>query len=434
MKKRFLALILALAMAFAMLTGCGNSSSSSSDSSAAGDSSSSSSDGVIQLNFPSIWVGSDSKADVFGKIVEGFNEEYAGKYEIVIEEQTDYDLYADKLRTQITTGDAPDIFTLDNYADLELFAESGKLMDLTDFLAQDEISELFLEGAVEGATVDGVSYGFPYENAVIPLMYNERLLDAAGVEAFPTTFEELWDLADALESNGIYPFTLSTADNAWFAMLWYSYAVAAAGGPDVYENGLDDPAFVEAAEIIQKIFQHTSSDAVGADATVANGHFFNERSGLYTNGSWILGRIQSEGVEGLYDNLGISPGLSLNGENGNSYISQVQAYFAAAKQDDPAKQEAVEAFFTYILDPDRVLELSISSGSLFAIKVDSTQYEDPIQSEIVAQSNDASFTIGHFEGSVSTAVAEEFPSALESLVLGDVDAQGFVDLLKAADQ
>lgn len=442
MKKRYLALGLAVAMAVSSIAACGSSGSTKDTAAAGGETqaaaqgetqAAASSGGEIELSFPCIWVGSDIKAAVFGQMVEGFNTEYAGKYKVVIEEQTDYDLYRDKIRTQISTGDAPDIFTLDNMADLTLFASSGKLMDLTEFLASDEMASKFIDGKVDAAKIDGVNYGFPYEDAVIPIMYNKKLMDAAGAE-IPTSYDELFDACEKLKASGVFPTTQMTANNAWTSMLWYSYAVAACGGPDAYKNGLDDPAFVKAAEIIKKMFDYTSSDAVGADATVVNGHFFNERAAIYTNGAWILGRIKSEGVEGLYDNLVVQPGLSYEGKNGNAYVNQVQAYFAAAKQDDPAKQEAVEAFFSYICDPDKVLELANSSGSLFAIAIDSTKLENPVQAEIVKQANEADFMIGHFQGSVSTPVANAFPAALEALVLGDITPEEFVEELKAADK
>ncbi len=441
MKKRLLAFGLVVIMGISLLAGCGNSNNGSSSAGnketgaeTAAESGEASTGGEVELTFPCIWVGTDSKAEVFGKMVEGFNTEYAGQYKIKIEEQTDYDLYRDKLRTQISTGTTPDIFTVDSYADLELFAQSGYLMDLTDFLADSEMSNLFAEGMIEGAKVDGVNYGFPYENAVIPIMYNKNLLEQVGVENVPTSYDELWDVCEKLQATGIFPTTQMTANNAWTSMLWYSYAVAAAGGADVYTRGLDDPAFVKAAEIMQKMFEYTSSDAVGADATVVNGHFFNERAAIYTNGTWILGRIKTEAVEGLYDNLAITPGLSLDGQNGGAYVTQVQAYFAAAKQDDPAKEEAVKAFFKYICDPDRVLELANSSGALFAINIDASKITDPVQAEIAQQCSDAAFLIGHFQGMNSTAVVTEFPAALESLVLGDITPEEFVEQLKAADE
>jgi len=432
-KKNLEVLIIVLLLGLSTLAACGNSANNTTqpETSKTNDNSS---DEVITLTFPCIWVGADSKAEVFGNMVRGFNEEYAGKYEVIIEEQTDYDAYEDKIRTLVSTGAAPDIFTMGTYADLELFSKSGKLMDLTEFLESEGMAGRFVEGVVDNAKIEGVNYAFPYENAVISIMFNERLLDEAGVEAIPQTYEELWEACEALQAINIIPTTQMTNDNAWTSMLWYSYALAACGGPDVYENGLDDPAFVEAAEILKKMFDYTSSDAIGADATVVNGHFFNERAAIYTNGSWILGRIQTEGVEGLYDNLALSAGLSVNGENGGAYVNAVQAYIAAGVQEDPAKEEAVKAFFKYITEADKIVELSNSSGALFAIDIDASSITDPLLSEIAQQSSDAPFMIGHFQASVSTAVVNEFSAALESLVLGDVTAEGFVEQLKAADE
>lgn len=390
------------------------------------------SNGITELSFPNIWVGNDSKAEVFGQMIDGFNKEYEGKYKIVVEEQTDYDAYRDKIRTQISTGNPPDIFTFEDRSSLELYASSGKLMDLTEFLNEDEMKARFKDGQIEMGQVDGINYAFPYESAVIPIMFNQKLLESSGVEQIPSSFEELWDACEKLKAKDIIPVCQMTNDNAIFSVYWYSYLLAAVGGENVYEDGLDNPAFEKAAELMVKMFDYTSSDAVGADATVANGHFFNERAAIYSNGTWIFGRIKNEGVDNLYDNIKISPGLSIDGKNGGAYISTTQAYFAAAKQEDANKEEAVKAFFKYITEPSKVTELAESSGALFAINIDASKLSDTLQAEVVKQSNEASFTIGHFNSEMPTTVVNAFPAALESLVLGEVTPQEFVQQLKDA--
>lgn len=425
MKKRVAVLMAVCLTLIGVLAACGGGKEAKTTNS--------SDNGIITLKFPSIWVGSDSKAEVFGKMVKDFNEEYKGQIEVMLEEQTDYDAYRDKIRTQLSTGSAPDIFTVESYADLELFVESGKLMDITSFLSESNMSERFLDGLVDTAKIEGVNYGFPYENAYIPAIYNMKLLEQAGVTEIPESFEELWNLCEKAKAEGIFPITQMTNDNAWTSMLWYSYALASCGGPDVYEKGLDDSAFVEAAEIMKKMFEYTSPDAIGADATVVNGHFFNERAAIYTNGTWILGRIQTEGAEGLYDHLQIGPSLSEKGQNGGGYLNVVQAYICAGAQENPKREEAIQKFFEFITREDKIIELSNSSGSTFAFETDVAKIENELQADIITKGSEAAYTIGHFQGSVPTAVANAFPAALEALVLGDVDAQGFVDLLKAAN-
>lgn len=435
-RRKLIALISAVVLSIGTLTGCGSNNNASNETTpAAGDDETTITKAPAEevvLTFPCIWVGTDSKAEVFGKMVSDFNTQYEGKYQINIEEQTDYNAYEDKIRTFMSAGEAPDIFTVKNFTDIQMFAKAENLMDLSSFFDDSEISGRFISGVLDDAKIDGKLYSMPYENAVIPFIYNKKLLEAAGVNEIPTSFDELWAACDKLKASGVFPLCEMTADNAWTSMLWYSYAVAACGGADVYEKGLTDPAFVKAAEILRKMFNYTSSDAIGANATVVNGHFFNERAAIYTNGSWILGRIKTEGVEGLYDNLSLSGGLSYEGKNGGAYINAVQAYICAGKQTDPAKEEAVKAFMKFITEKDKVLELANSSGSLFTVAVDSTQITDPLQAEIVKQSSEASFTIGSFSALMPTAVSNTFPSALESLALDEITLEEFVEILKKA--
>lgn len=396
--------------------------------------------GEIEITFPCIWVGEDSKAEVFGKMVSDFNSENAGKYHVTIQDQVDYDAYQDQLRTQISTGNAPDIFTVKTQADVEYYASSGKCMDLTDFLAGD-IKGNFVQGAIENAKLDGVNYAMPYEMAYIPIMYNQTEFDAAKATV-PTSFDELWTACDALKASGVTPMCQMTANNAWTTMLWYSYALAATGGADVYSKPYTDQAYVDAAELILKMYQndYTNSDAIGADASVVNGHFFTGDDAIYTNGTWILGRINSDEAtyagpngETLFDSLTLGAGLSNGGSNGNGFISYCQAYIMCGAQDDAAKAEGVQAFLTYITDPGRVLELANSSGSLFAVSIDASQLSNEKSAEAFKLAQDAAFIIPSFESQAKTEVANAFPAALESLVLGDITAQEFAEELAAKD-
>lgn len=435
MKRKVAVLMATCLAAVGILSGCGKSNEAANATSASQEAGNTdaSAGGEITLKFPCIWVGSDSKAEVFGKMVSDFNEANKGEIKVVLEEQTDYDAYRDKIRTQLSTGSAPDIFTVESYSDLELFVQSGKLMDMSEFLADSNMADRFVEGILEKSKVDGINYGFAYENAYIPMMYNMELLNSVGVTEVPTSYDEFFELCGKLKEASIFPTTQMTNDNAWTSMLWYSYAVASCGGPDVYEKGLEDPAFVKAAELIKEMFEYTSPDAVGADATVVNGHFFNERAAIYTNGTWILGRIQSEGAEGLYDNIQIGSSLSADGSNGGGYLNVVQAYVCASAQEDPAREAAIHKFFEFITQEDKIVDLSNSSGSTFAIVTEVDKIENKLQAEIITAGAKADYTIGHFQGSVPTAVANAFPAALEALVIGDVDAAGFVDMLKAAE-
>lgn len=387
----------------------------------------------IVINFPCIWVGTDSKAEYFGKMVADFNAANAGKIKVVIEEQTDYQAYRDKIRTAITAGQAPDVFSFDNLSDLSLYSGSGKLMDLTPYLTEDWAKN-FTEGALDAAQHEGKNFAIPYEKAAIPVFYNSKLLEQVGYTEFPKTYDELWVLCEKLKAEGIIALPQMTGENAWTSMLWYSQILLAIGGPDVYSRGLDDPAFVAAANVLKKMYDYTSSDAVGAGASVVNGHFLNGRAAIYMNGPWFINRFYTEGIEGLGDSVKVAPAPEYVGGKGTygGFVGVVQAYLACGTQTDPAKAAAVVEFLKYITQPKEVAALSSSAGAMFFIKTEATADAERIRTELTALSDAAPYTVPHFQGSMPTAVANEFPQALSSLVLGEVDAQGFVDMLKRA--
>lgn len=387
----------------------------------------------VQINWPAIWVAKDSKAPAISEIVTAFNSENAGKIKVVLEENSDYQAYRDKIRTSISSNNVPDFFTFDDSVDLYL--TSGKLMDLTSHI-DNTWKDTFLPGAIDLGTRDGITSALPFELGVTPVMYNKKLLEQVGYTEFPKDFDEFFKMCDALKAAGITPMSQMTGENSWTSMLWYSQIVSVIGGPDVYKNGLDDPAFEQAAEIIQKMFDYTTSDAVGAGAGVSAGHFLNERTAIFMNGPWFIGRLKNEGINDLYKNVGIAPTPMYNGGKGQygSYIGYVNAFITAGKQTDKAKEDAIVSFMKYLTKSENVQNLSQTSGAMFYVKTEASADTDPIQAEMMKQANEAPYLIGHFNYMNKAAVANEFPQALSSLVLKEITPKEFVAELKAKNE
>lgn len=410
------------------LAACGSSSngSSSGETQAASESSGSAeaSGEEVVLEFPCIWVGTDSKAEVFGQMVADFNTEYAGQYKVNISEYTDYDAYADYIRTTISTGNAPDLFSVKTMADVELYASSGKIMDLTEFLNGDDMAAKYSDGVIAGAQTDGVNYAMPWEAAIVPIVYNGTMLEENGITELPTTMDDFMAMLDNLQAAGVStPLSYMTSSNAWTAMLWYTYALAAEGGSGVLEGEWDTAAYVAAAENLKKMYDYAPSDAIGAAAADVNSHFFNNETAIYTNGTWILSNIQANAADGIYDNLKFSAGPN------NSIIQYTQAFVMAGATDDANKKAGIEAFLAWITDADRLTELSNASGSVFVVKTN--EVEDAYINEIIALRDAADIIIPSFESAVSTVCANDLSPQLESLLTGDITAEEFVETLQA---
>ncbi|MBR0207698.1 MAG: extracellular solute-binding protein [Oscillospiraceae bacterium] len=440
--KKAIALLLALTMVFA-LCACGQQAApapaASNDAPAASNDAPAANDKPAQeiiINFPSVWVGTDSKAPYMEKLIAQFNEENAGSIKVVVEEQTDYQAARDKLRTTITTGNTPDLCILDTTYDIKAYTASGKFMDLAPYL-NEGWGEDFADGSYEAWSVDGKVCFLPFESAVFTPIYNTKIFAEIGWDHFPATYDEFMQFCKDAKAKGYNAMGQMAGENGWSSMLWYSLIVEAIGGKDVYANGLKDPAFVQAAEILKEMYSYTFDGAISASAGDVNGHWLARDTAIYLNGPWWVANLYKEenakdGVL-LADDCEVAVNPKYEGGKGEGgLVTTVQAFLAAAKQDDPAKEAAVVKFIKYITDPQHVSELALSSGAMFFVKYEPSPDTSVISQKLTQVANDASFTIIHVNGAFPTAFSTEFPAALSALVLGQVDAQGFVDQLQTA--
>ncbi len=387
----------------------------------------------IVLNFPTFWVGQDSKAAGIEMLVEDFNAQNAGEIRVVIEPNPDTDGYRDKLNTQLATGSAPDIFVFNPDPTTFQYYESEILMDFTDELGG-SWGDDFVESYLGESTRDGRIKTVPFEIGITPIWYNTDLLAQAGVDEIPSTIDEFLAMAEALKAAGVTPTSQMTGgSNAWTSMLWYSHILASLGGPDVWSRPLSDPIYVEAAEVLAALYTdgNTTRDAVGGDAGVSGGHYMAANTAVFINGPWYIGRIRGDAPEvHAATTVAAAPQV---GEYSGHQIGFLLSNLAAANTDDPARRAAVIEFMQFVTDPENVRMLSEDAGSLFAIKYELSSAADPLQRSFVDVASNASFVVGHFQSKYPVNVVSEFGQALGALALGRTDADGFVDLLIAAN-
>ena len=386
-------------------------------------------DGEIQLDFPTFWVGQDSKSGPIASLLETFNAMYDGEIRVLIEPNPDTDGYRDKLNTQLATGSAPDLFVFAPDPTTFQYYETDILMDFTDDLAG-PWGDVFSGGQIAGATRNGRTKSVPYEISIIPIWYNSDLFAQAGIDSFPANLSEFEAAATALKNAGIVPTSQMTGgSNAWTSMLWFSHAAASLGGPDVWSRPLSDPIFTEAAAVLRSMYLdgNTTRDAVGGDAGVSGGHYMAGDTAMFINGPWYIGRIRGDAPEVHAATMLAS--IPQVGDYSGHQLGGPLSNLGAANTTNAARRDAVVTWMKFMTEPANVKMVSEQAGSLFGIKYELGADSDPLQKEFVRVASEASFVVDHFASAYTVDVVAEFGQALAEMALGEFTPEEFIQAL-----
>ena len=392
--------------------------------------------GEVVLTWPCIWVGQDSKAGSIEEIVNSFNALHQGEIKVVIEPQPDYDGYEDTIRTRIAARQVPDIFTFKLNPTTKAYFSGDLLMDFSADLKAGWGNN-FNQGNINAVSSNGAVKALPYEIAIAPIWYNSALFEKAGIASFPKTMDEFWVATEKLKAIGVAPTSQMTGGtNSWTSMLWYSHFLGSFGGPTIWDKDWSDPAFAQAAAILKRLYLdgNTTSDAIGADAGVAGGHYQAGRTAMFINGPWYIGNIKANSPE-VYaaTKLAVAPKA---GEYYGHQTGWLQTIIGAANTKDPVKREAIITFLKYLTAPENAKKVSLAAGSLLSINFELTSEDnvDPLQAEFIRLGNEATFLIDHLEASKPVDVVYELGQAIGSMVLENKTPDEFVQMLKAADK
>ena len=367
------------------------------------------------------------------KILAMFNEEYAGKYKAVADVNPDFPTYQEKVKAMIAANETPDIFCYTyNPNDLSR-QKSGKLMDLAPYM-DEEWKARFNQSDLDLLTMDGQLLSLPRAQQAAVFYYNADLLAAAGFDHFPTTWDEFFACAEALKANGVSAISLYTADDAWYATGFLTYAFASFAGAELANSGtIDCDEMVKAAEYLQKAFTYTTSDAVGANYSVASSNFMTGKTAMVIDGPWLIGSIPEDMVEKV--KVGVAPSFQDGKVSSNYLVTDAQAPWAAAAQDDPAKAEAVVTLLKYLTGEEATKIYTLEGSEYQSAKLTLTDEDmanmNSAQREYFNVYSGGQESIVNVQRNLSTAANAALPSLVEGLVLGELSAADFVSQLAA---
>lgn len=311
------------------LTGCGSAAPGT--------------DGPVELTLWTGFTGGDRGA--YEGLIETFNATH-DDIQVTMEVQP-WDTIAQKLPSAWATGQGPDLATPNFDPNVV-----SKYLETNSLLALDDVGDtgLLAPAAVDAFTVDGSLYAVPANIATLQLYYNKTLLEAAGLDAPPTTVEDFKEAIATLATDG--NVGLSVADHEtiqmWPILQWLD------GGDIVDADGcsvLDSDANVESLESWVSLVERGAMP-LGLTGAESDSLFSAGKAAMQLNGPWAAAGYTEAGID-----FGVAPVPT--GVDGEVTLGSTVPLAISAGTDHPAE---AQEFLEWWTGQDAQRQFALASG------------------------------------------------------------------------
>ncbi len=321
MKKKFLGVLLSVAMVSALFAGCGNkdketaadptkapeaTEAPAADDSAADPTAAPAAAGLAytgEINLMHYSTEEEAKgnggADGFRTMLAEWKEANPG---VTVSENvlanTDY---KNQIATLAAAGNLPDVFLLQGMNAVQ-WAKEGLILDLTDSVNNSPDKANYVMDYFAPYTVDGKIYGIPVltGGTCTAVIYNSELWKEAGFDSFPKTWDEVLKAKDFFDKKGIATVGFGNKDgwqanstfltvmgNRFTGQDWTESIITRSGAK------FTDPEFVEALKFTQDIFASGlfNQDFNAIDHYTARELYVNGQCAAYIGGNWDVSDV-----------------------------------------------------------------------------------------------------------------------------------------------
>ena len=364
MKKKLLALFLALTMVLALVACGGNSGGNTGDAGDAGNAQNAGDAGdaapsgdKIDINVIASQYGQNTTqwwadfADEFNKTYDNIN--------LNVEVVSWNDIYT-VVNTRLSNNSAPDILNIDVFAD---YQADGLLLPAKDYVSDETYAKLY-PAFLEQSNVDGTIWAIPDLASARAMYYNVDILEAAGVEV-PTTWDELKAACEKIKAydSEIYPWGIDmTTDEGQAAFAYYIWNN---GGDFTDADGnwtLNSPENVEA---INYAIDLVNSGLTNSDPATDTRYDLQDMFGAGKVAMMIgpnsIPTYIADG--GSTINYAFAP-IPTNGGNDSVSAGVMDRFMCFDNGHSPEKIEAIKTFFDYFYDDARYSEWVLMEGFL----------------------------------------------------------------------
>ena len=360
--KRFLALLLALVMALALVACGGNNNDSPAtppaDNTPADNTPADEPGGdKIEINVIAAQYGQNT-TKWWADFQDAFNSEY-DNIALTVEVVSWNDIYT-VVNTRISNKQAPDILNIDVFAD---YQADDLLLPAKDYVSEETYAKLY-PAFLEQSNIDGTIWAIPDLASARAMYYNKDILDAAGVEV-PTTWTELKDACAKIKAydSSIYPWGIDmTTDEGQAAFAYYIWNN---GGDFTDADGnwtLNSPKNAEAVSFAIDLVNsgYTNSDPANETRYALQDMFGAGKLAMMIGPNSIPTYVADGGYSVNYGFAAIPT----NGGNPSVSAGVMDRFMCFDNGHSPEKLEAIKTFFDYFYDDARYSEWVLMEGFL----------------------------------------------------------------------
>ena len=262
------------------------------------------------------------------------------------------------------TGAEPDVLFYFNGNDSNPFVEAGKVVSI------EEIREVYPDYAsnmkdsmleATASPADGVCYSVPFYGYWEGLFVNREVCEAAGVEipGAATTWEEFLETCQTIKDAGYTPIAVSLAKEPHY---WFEFAIYNHTSPTTHTavpKAVDDEtgkAWAAGLNDIKALFEkgYLSENTNTAEASEVFQNFIDGKSAFYLDGSWKCGGI-AEATDDI-ENFTVTYVPGAGERKATDIIGGLSSgwYISRKAWDDPDKRAAAVSFITDMTTDENV--------------------------------------------------------------------------------
>jgi multiple sugar transport system substrate-binding protein len=237
-----------------------------------------------------------AEQDVYQKISDQLSEQLASQGIKLQYDPAPVTGYLDKLTTEFSAGNAPDIVWIPGASTAD-YSALGVIQDLMPFVNKDSSFKIsdYYDAPMKELQQDGKLWGLPRDISTLVLYYNKDLFEKYGVDdpaelvaKGEWTCENFERVAKELtnETDKVYGFSMS---NWWGPWGWFLYSHGGSMfNADRTACGLTDPNSQKGLQFMSDLFNVDKvAPPPGIEGGVGETEFLSGSIGMFPNGRWM---------------------------------------------------------------------------------------------------------------------------------------------------